>query len=619
MRETQFIQQNQEKWAEFEQTLKDETKDANRLRDLFVEITDDLSYSRTFYPNRSVRVYLNTLAQQVFQKIYRGRNSGANRLLTFWTDELPREIYAARGAFRLAFFVFVLCMGIGMLSCAFDDTFAEAILGSNYVDMTRANIESGDPMAVYKERGRFNMFLGITFNNIYVAFLAFSLGVFLGVGSLIILISNAIMVGCFQYFFIQEGLFWDSFLTIWIHGTLEISAIVIASAAGITMGHGPAFPGTFTRLQAFQQSARRGAKIILGTIPLFIVAGFLEGYMTRQTETPDAVRGLFILLCLAFVLAYFVWFPWYKHHTTPTDADTSPDDAPRIPISRTYRLDTGKIKASGEIFGEIFVFIRTHAGRLAVAILGGALLYTTLVFGITDVPAEELLPFNQQSWVLNGYNFVLLFSAYQGGWLLPVAGGTMLYGVALLAYRSFDESLGRTASPWAYPALLVGVALLILCVGFRSTWTILTLLAVMPPVLLLTFTAYHEERLQPIYLIDRTFALLHRSFWRTVGMAALLLVLGLMLFSILNSLLAELFFQAINWLVTADQAVLDVWSLRLNTFLLASIANFIWAILLIGFGLHYFSLREILESNDLRAKVAAIGQQRRIQGMEREV
>lgn len=616
MRETQFIRQNQEKWAEFEQTLKDETKDANRLRDLFVEITDDLSYSRTFYPNRSVRVYLNGLAQQVFQKIYRGRHSGAGRLLSFWTDELPREIYAARGAFRLALFVFILSMGIGMLSCAFDDTFAEAVLGSNYVDMTRANIESGDPMAVYKERGRFNMFLGITFNNIYVAFLAFSLGVFFGVGSLIILISNAIMVGCFQYFFIREGLFWESFLTIWIHGTLEISAIVIASAAGITMGHGPAFPGTFTRLQAFQQSARRGAKIMLGTIPLFIVAGFLEGYMTRQTETPDAVRGLFILLCLAFVLGYFVWYPWYHHRTAPPVSDTP--DAPRIPISRTYHLDTGKIKAGGEIFGETFAFIRTHAALLTVTVLGGALLYTTLVFGISDVPAQELLPFNQESWVLNGYNFVLLFSGHEGGWLLPVAGGTMLYGIALATYRGFDATLGRTASPWAYPALLVGVALLILTVGFRSEWVIFTMLAVLPPALLLAFTAYHEGRVQPVYLIERTFALLQRSFWRTVGMAALLLLLGLMLFSVLNSLLAQLFFQAINWLVTADQVVLDVWSLRINTFLLAVIANFIWVILLTGFGLHYFSLREILESNDLREKVSAIGQQRRIQGMERE-
>ncbi|MEO0878003.1 MAG: stage II sporulation protein M, partial [Bacteroidota bacterium] len=279
MRETQFIKQNQEKWSEFEETLKGEAKDADRLRNLLVQITDDLSYTRTFYPNRSVRVYLNSLAQKVFLQLYRNRRTPLGKLVTFWTDELPQEIYRARSAFRLAFFLFVLCFGIGVLSCAMDAEFAEVVLGDDYVEMTRANIESGDPMAVYKEKGAFSMFLGITFNNLYVAFLAFTMGVFFGVGSIVILVSNAIMVGCFQYFFIKEGLFWDSFLTIWIHGTLEISAIVIATAAGITMGHGPAFPGTYTRLQAFQQSARRGAKIMLGTTPLFIIAGFLEGFM----------------------------------------------------------------------------------------------------------------------------------------------------------------------------------------------------------------------------------------------------------------------------------------------------------------------------------------------------
>ncbi|MEL7222778.1 MAG: stage II sporulation protein M, partial [Bacteroidota bacterium] len=307
MRETQFIKQNKDKWAEFEDSLDGKPENADRLRDLFVQITDDLSYSRTFYPNRSVRVYLNGLAQGVFTQLYRSKPSSLASLGTFWTLELPLEVYRARRSFYLALFLFFLSFGIGMLSCAMDSEFAEVILGDSYIEMTRANIESGDPMAVYKERGRFNMFLGITFNNVYVAFLAFSMGVFLGVGSIVILISNAVMVGCFQYFFIQQGLFWDSFLTIWIHGTIEISAIVIATAAGITMGHGPAFPGTYTRLQAFQQSARRGAKIMLGTVPLFIIAGFLEGYLTRQTELSPYFRGAFILICLLFVLFYFWW------------------------------------------------------------------------------------------------------------------------------------------------------------------------------------------------------------------------------------------------------------------------------------------------------------------------
>ena len=71
MRETNFINQNKEKWKELERTLQLGKKDPDKLNDLFVKITDDLSYSRTFYPNRSVRVYLNSLAQQIFYSIYK--------------------------------------------------------------------------------------------------------------------------------------------------------------------------------------------------------------------------------------------------------------------------------------------------------------------------------------------------------------------------------------------------------------------------------------------------------------------------------------------------------------------------------------------------------------------
>ena len=67
MRETHFIEQNKEKWNEFEQRFVDES-DPEKVSNLFIQITDDLSYSRTYYPNRSVKIYLNNLAQKVFNE-----------------------------------------------------------------------------------------------------------------------------------------------------------------------------------------------------------------------------------------------------------------------------------------------------------------------------------------------------------------------------------------------------------------------------------------------------------------------------------------------------------------------------------------------------------------------
>jgi len=197
MRETSFIKQNKEKWKEFEKILSHKGRDPDKLNDLFVQITDDLSYSRTFYPNRSVRVYLNNLAQQIFYSIYKSKKSRLGKLFSFWTNELPQLVYESRKEFRLAFILFMTAMAIGALSSAMDPEFPRAILGDAYVDMTIENIESGDPMAVYKEKGAFGMSMGITANNLFVAFLTFLLGALFAVGSMAILISNGIMVGAF--------------------------------------------------------------------------------------------------------------------------------------------------------------------------------------------------------------------------------------------------------------------------------------------------------------------------------------------------------------------------------------------------------------------------------------
>ncbi|MEM9835989.1 MAG: stage II sporulation protein M, partial [Bacteroidota bacterium] len=265
MRETDFIARNKDKWSKYETTLKRDQQDPDLLSELYVHTTEDLSYSRTFYPNRSVRVYLNGLARRTFLQLYRNRRGEGRRFLTFWTDELPRVLYARRRALLISLIIFTIAIAIGVVSFLIDGAFAELILGQQYVDQTREFIRSGDPMQVYKQRSPFEMFLTITFNNIFVALQAFIMGAFFSVGTVVILINNGVMLGVFQYFFVDQGLFRESFLTIWIHGALEISSIVIAGGAGLVMGSGLLFPGTYSRLQAFSRSARDGLKIMIGT------------------------------------------------------------------------------------------------------------------------------------------------------------------------------------------------------------------------------------------------------------------------------------------------------------------------------------------------------------------
>lgn len=314
MREAAFVKQNKDKWLEFETILTNKTNiDPDLLSDLYIEVTDHLSYAKTFYKNSNTERYLNQLASKAHQNIYKTKKEPKNRLISFFKTEFPTMFYQHHREFLITFLTFTLFVIVGAFSAANEGDFVRSILGDGYVNMTLENIENGDPMAVYKEQGEFNMFLGITLNNIKVALYAFGYGILLGIGTLYIMMQNGIMLGSFQYFFYEQGLLWESVRTIWIHGTIEISVIIIAGCAGLVMGNGILFTGTLPRLESFKRGVINGLKILMSTIPFFIIAGFLEGFVTRHTEMPDWLAILIITSSLALILFYYVIYPIQLH------------------------------------------------------------------------------------------------------------------------------------------------------------------------------------------------------------------------------------------------------------------------------------------------------------------
>ncbi len=310
MREAAFVKQNKDKWLKFESVLVNNAIIApDELSDLYIEITDHLSYAQTFYPNSQTLSYLNSLASSAHQKIYKTKKEKKNRFYSFWVKEFPLEFYQYQKQLLITFLIAALFTAIGVYSSATDGAFVRSILGDHYVNMTLENIANDDPMAVYKQMGETNMFLGITINNIRVALNCFILGIMFGIGTIYMLMRNFIMLGSFQYFFYDKGLLWESVRTIWIHGTIEISVIIIAGCAGLVVGNSILFPKTYTRLTSFVRGVKAGLKIVISTIPFFIVAGFLEGFVTRHTEMPDWLALFIILGSLALILFYYVFYP----------------------------------------------------------------------------------------------------------------------------------------------------------------------------------------------------------------------------------------------------------------------------------------------------------------------
>jgi uncharacterized membrane protein SpoIIM required for sporulation len=315
LRETAFLKINAAKWKSFDALVKKgDHINPDELVRLYVEVTDDLSYANTYYPASETSHYLNHLALKVHQQVYKNKKEEKGRFARFWKTELPLHFFHFRKELGLSFVLFLMGILIGALSSAYDEGFVRLILGDQYVNMTLANIEKGDPMGVYKSADEGFMFLRITANNIRVSFIVFVSGLFLSVGTGMVLLSNGIMLGAFQYFFYQKGLFLTSFLSIWIHGTLEISAIIIAGSAGFALGNGILFPGTYSRLDSFQKGAKNGLKIVIGLVPIFVVAGFLESFVTRLTEFHWVIKAGIIGSSLLFILFYFFYYPFHLNN-----------------------------------------------------------------------------------------------------------------------------------------------------------------------------------------------------------------------------------------------------------------------------------------------------------------
>ncbi|CAN5776433.1 stage II sporulation protein M [soil metagenome] len=312
MREAQFLKQNAEKWKQYETELNSAIP-ADTTANRFVELTDDLAYARTFYPKSNTEKYLNGLAARFHQKIYRNKKEKKGRIFWFWKYELPFLFKQYHKEFLYAFLFFVLFSFMGALSAKYDDNFIRLIIGDEYVNMTNDNIEKGDPFGVYKQSDELSMFLYIARNNIMVSFVTYVFGIFFSVGTVWQLFNNGLMMGSFQYYFISKGLGTKFITVVFIHGTLELWSIIVAGAAGLILGNSLLFPGTYKRTESLIRGGKDGLKIVIGLMPMFLIAAFFEGFVTRHTEMPLAASLAILIGSLVFITWYFIIYPIKLH------------------------------------------------------------------------------------------------------------------------------------------------------------------------------------------------------------------------------------------------------------------------------------------------------------------
>lgn len=630
MRETDFIRQNKKKWEEFERLIGAESKDPEKLSDLFIEVTDDLSFSRTYYPNRSVRVYLNGIAQSVFQSIYRSKRSKVSPFKTFWVSRLPDTLWKVRRAMMWAAVIFILSTVIGYVSSMYNEDFCAVILGDGYVEMSESNVEKGDPFAVYKKEHALEMFFRIAWNNIRICFMVFVLGLLAGVGSAWVMLSNGIMFGAFMHFFVARGLLGEFSTVVMLHGTLELSMIVLSGAAGLTLGGGILFPRSYSRLQSLVLSARRGVQLMIPCTVFLLIAAFIESWITRHTEAPFAIRAALVVVSLALVLGYFVIYPWYRHRRGLIKEDE--DD--QLQAERDYAITFDQVKTSGKIFTEIFAFYKTNLPAIVrMALLGGVIAAAGffVLFGIDlewiadwrmlpgiTVIFDVVWPWNEVGHLISLDLEPLLF--------LPIALiGSLVLTLATSAFTKTKEQLERLPfkAIWMVNAFFA-VTFLLLPWFINAHWAdgamfLASLIAIFTyPLILTIYVVSCSEGTFYLAAIGRTFRLIKGSFWRMMGLFWVVIAVPWIALMSTTSILWIFIFQLVQTFWMQDWLASETLAYLIFIAFSFFVKSLTYPLVLFGYHLFYYNLIEVSEARHLRERIGQIRFRNKAYGLEKE-
>jgi uncharacterized membrane protein SpoIIM required for sporulation len=306
VREGLFIKKNKDRWQRIE---KNSLHTLMSWLKILYNLVDDLAYAKTFYPNSHVTRYLNKLASGIYLGIYSNRKEESNRLVNFFKYDVPQTVMKHHKKILLALIVFFIFFFIGFFSSLKDDGFVRLVLGDSYVEMTEQNIEEGNPFNVYADSNPFFMWVRIMINNIMVSFSYFFRGILFGIPSIAALAKESIRLGAFEHMFYAKDLGGQAIVTVLLHGLLELTAIIITCGAGVVMGTSFLFPGTKKRIDSLREGAKDGIKIVVGLMPVFMIAAFIEGFITRYYKMPLYLSLSILIVSAAFIIFYFIIYP----------------------------------------------------------------------------------------------------------------------------------------------------------------------------------------------------------------------------------------------------------------------------------------------------------------------
>jgi uncharacterized membrane protein SpoIIM required for sporulation len=298
-----FVVRNGVMWNRLDELAERARKSKGRLQPhevdelvaLYQRTAAQLSYARAYYDDPGLTSRLTMLVAKSSASIYGTRGRVGQTLRRFLAETFPAAVYGSRRFIAVAAALLLVPMfAVGIWFANSDEALDLTIPKEDRAALVQ------DAQDYYSESPAQEFSTRVLVNNIQVSFFAFALGITL-VGTVYILLTNAVNVGALVGLFFHEGLGPQFLGLLAPHGLLELTAIVIASAAGLRLGWAIVAPGDRPRREALAEEGRRSVAVVLGLMICFVVAGIIEAFVTPSGLPTSARVGAGVVVELGFI------------------------------------------------------------------------------------------------------------------------------------------------------------------------------------------------------------------------------------------------------------------------------------------------------------------------------
>lgn len=288
-----FISDRKNNWERLEELMR--LLDSTSLRRLHREevrelgrsyrrAASDLAVARAESRDPRLVNYLNSLVIRAHGRIYQADAQGSRRIVGFFARDFPQTFRRTWRYTALAFAIFAVFSVVGFAGTWRDQEFSELVgVPAAFREM---NIETKTHW--WEELNDANQIgaSAIFTHNIRVTFYTFAFGALLGVGTLFYMAYNGANIAAVVALTYKAG-FGNALVTFMAgHGVIELSCIFIAGGAGLLIGSGIILPGDLSRADALKSRGMQGIRLMLGIMPLLVLAGIIEGFISPAPINP---------------------------------------------------------------------------------------------------------------------------------------------------------------------------------------------------------------------------------------------------------------------------------------------------------------------------------------------